>query len=149
MSIFVELWHNIPPITRTILLISLSLSMLVSLELCTPYKLYFNYQLIRNKGQYWRAFTSLFYYGEISAHTIWDYMTFYWYSSKLENHDFRSKPADFIVFVVFSCLSFLVIATKFGLQFLSPCLSATMLYVWTRRNPDVEVNIFEVFSFRA
>ena len=115
MSIFLELWHNIPPITRTLLLISLTLSLMVSLELCTPYKLYFNYQLIINKGQYWRAFTSLFYYGEFTPTTIWDCLIFYWYSSKLENHDFRSKPAEFIIFVLFSCTSFLIIAMKTGL----------------------------------
>lgn len=84
MSIIYELWRSVPPITRTVLLISVTLSLLVSLDLCTPYKLYFNYNLIRNKGQFWRIFSSLFFYGELSAHTIFDFMLFYWYSSKLE-----------------------------------------------------------------
>ena len=50
MSILYELWHSVPPITRTILLLNITLSLLVSLDLCTPYKLYFNYYLIKNKG---------------------------------------------------------------------------------------------------
>lgn len=149
MSIFYELWHSVPPITRTILLLNITLSLLVSLDLCTPYKLYFNYYLIKNKGQVWRAVTSLFYVGELSPHTIFDFVLFYYNSSKLEQHDFRNKPADLIMFYFFSCCSFLVLATYLGLQFLSPCLSATVLYVWTRRNPNVEVNLMEIFTFRA
>ena len=115
MSIFYELWSSVPPITRTILLINVFLSMLVSLDLCTPYKLYFNYSLIKNKQQLWRIVTSLFYYGELSAHTIFDFMLFYWNSSKLEQHDFRNKPADFIVFYLFSCTLFLILAAQLGL----------------------------------
>ena len=49
MSLFNEIWHSVPPITRTILIISVTLSLLVTLELCTPYKLYFNIYLIKNK----------------------------------------------------------------------------------------------------
>lgn len=149
MSLIYEMWSSVPPITRTILLISVLLSLLVSLDICTPYKLYFNYQLIKTKGQYWRTFTSLFYYGELSAHTIFDFLLFYYYSSKLEREDFRNKPADFLMFLAFCCSSFLVIATYWGLQFLSPCLSATILYIWTRRNPNMQVNIMEIFTFRA
>ena len=137
MSLIYELWRSVPPITRSILLISVLLSALVSLDLCTPYKLYFNYHLIKNKGQVWRIFTCLFYYGELSAHTIFDFMVFYWYASKLEMNEYRNKPADFLMFFIFSCSLFLIIASYQGRQFLSPCLSATMLYIWTRRNPNI------------
>ena len=111
MSFFFELWHSVPPITRTILIISVILSLLVTLELCTPYKLYFNIYLIKNKFQYWRIFTCLFYYGELSARTVFDFMLFYWYASKLEQHDFRNKPADLIIFFMFGCTLLLMIAT--------------------------------------
>ena len=115
MSLFYEIWASVPPITRTVLLISVLLSLLVSLDLCTPYKLYFNYALIKTKGQYWRAISSLFYYGDMSAHTIFDIMLFYWYSSKLEHTDFRGKPGEFIMFFVFCCSAFLVLAAQLGL----------------------------------
>jgi Der1-like family len=51
MAIFGELWNSVPPITRTILLISILLTGAVSLDLCTPFKLYFNYNLIKRKYQ--------------------------------------------------------------------------------------------------
>ena len=144
-----EMWQMVPPVTRLVLLVNVSLSLMVSLDLCTPYKLYFNYSLIKNKGQYWRIFTSLFYYGELSPHTIFNFMMFYWNASKLEQIDFRNKPADFLVFFFFCNVCYLLCAAHLGLQFLSPCLSSTMLYLWTRRNPSVHVNIMDVFTFRA
>lgn len=49
MPVFGDLWTSVPPITRTILLISILLTVSVSLDLCTPFKLYFNYNLIKRK----------------------------------------------------------------------------------------------------
>lgn len=51
MPVLSELWTQVPPITRTILTISILLTVSVSLDLCTPFKLYFNYNLIKRKYQ--------------------------------------------------------------------------------------------------
>ncbi len=67
----------------------------------------------------------------------------------LEKHSFRNKPAEFILFFVFGSTCFLLAAVALGLEFLSPCLSAMMLYLWARRNPTVHINFLEIFQFRA
>jgi Derlin-2/3 len=67
----------------------------------------------------------------------------------LESHSFRNKPADFILFFCFGSTVFLLAAVLFGLEFLSPCLSSMMLYVWARRNPTAMMNFFEIFQVRA
>lgn len=67
----------------------------------------------------------------------------------LEKHSFRNKPAEFILFFVFGSSIFLLAALFLGLEFLSPCLSSMMLYLWARRNPTVQINFFEIFQFRA
>ena len=56
--VFHDLWASIPPITRSILLIQFFLSLSVTLELCTPFKLYFNYNLIKRKYQVRNGFNS-------------------------------------------------------------------------------------------
>ena len=149
MPIVSDLWTSVPPITRSILLISVLLTVSVSLDLCTPLKLYFNYNLIKRKYQLWRVFTSLFYFGEFSVDTIFDFFILYRYSSMLEQNSFRNKPAEFILFFVFGSCIFILSAIFFGLEFLSPCLSAMMLYLWSRRNPTVQINFLEIFHFRA
>ncbi|MFN9941351.1 MAG: hypothetical protein ACK56I_17915, partial [bacterium] len=58
---------------------------------------------------------------------------------------------NFLIFQVFTdahtdtitCFVFL------GLEFLSPCLSSMMLYVWARRNPTVLMNFLEIIQVRA
>lgn len=67
----------------------------------------------------------------------------------LESHSFRNKPAEFILFFIFGSSIFIIAAIVLGLDFLSPCLSAMMLYLWTRRNPTVQINFLEIFHFRA
>lgn len=67
----------------------------------------------------------------------------------LESESFRNKPADFIVFFVFGSFMFIVLAIFFGLEFLSPCISSMMLYLWCRRNPTFNLNFLEIFHFRA
>jgi Der1-like family len=91
----------------------------------------------------------LFYFGEFSVDTIFDFFILYRYSSMLEQHSFRNKPAEFILFIIFGSSVFLLAAIFLGLEFLSPCLSGMMLYLWARRNPTVQINFLEIFQFRA
>lgn len=81
--------------------------------------------------------------------TIFDFFILYRYSSMLESNSFRNKPADFIVFFVFGSIFFIMCAIIFGLEFLSPCLSIMMLYLWCRRNPAIQINFLEIFHFKA
>jgi len=80
---------------------------------------------------------------------LFDYFVLYRYSSMLEKNSFRNKPAEFILFFAFGSCVFLLAALFLGLEFLSPCLSSMMLYLWTRRNPTVQINFLEIFQFRA
>ena len=66
--------------TRFFFCLSLGLSLMVSLDLVSPLKLYFNGPLIIQKHQYWRLLTCLFYRGELSAHTAFDFYIFLRYS---------------------------------------------------------------------
>ena len=67
----------------------------------------------------------------------------------LEKESFRNKPADFIVFFMFGSMMFIILAIFFGIEFLSPCISSMMLYLWCRRNPTFNLNFLEIFHFRA
>ena len=149
MGVVNDLWNSIPPITRTVLLISFSLTVLVSLDICTPFKLYFNYNLIKNKYQFWRIFTSCFYCGEFAVDTIFSFFLLFRYSSMLESYQFRNKAAEFVTFYFFGLLFFVTAAIFFGLDFLQPCLSDMILYYWARKNPAIQINFIEIFHFRA
>ena len=144
MQFVADLWNSNPPLTRYLLAFSVTLTFAVYLDFTNPLRLYFNWPLIC-KGQLWRLVTCIFYKGELSTHAIFDFCIFMRYSGMLEKTAFRDKPADYIVFLMFGCAGILIQAKIFGLQFLSNCLSTMMLYVWSRKNPNQIVNIFDIF----
>ncbi len=107
---------GVPPMTRLLLLCSIGISALVSLDLVSPLKLYFNWPLIWTKHEYWRLITCLVFRGSLSsAHTFFDFFMFYRHSSWLERGEFRNKPADYIVFFIFGCANLLFWAYALGL----------------------------------
>lgn len=67
----------------------------------------------------------------------------------LETSTFRNKPADFLTFISIGCTFFLISAIFLGLQNLSGSVSAMMLYMWSRKNPNIELSFLDVFHFRS
>ena len=149
MQVLVEQWQLTPPITRSIFLITFGLSLGVSLELFSTLKLYFNWKLIWGHGEYWRLITCLLFKGELSPHTIFDFYICFRYMYSLETSTFRNRPADFITFIVLGWVSFLVAAFCLGMQNMSGSVSAMMLYMWSRKNPNIELSFLDVFHFRS
>ena len=76
-------------------------------------------------------------------------MLFYWNSSRLEMNDFMNMPADYIMFFMFIIPLYLFAAAKMGLTFLAQSMSMTMLYLWTRRNPNAHISIMGLVEFKA
>ena len=149
MNIILEQVLSIPPLTRLLLLCSIGISALVSLDLVSPLKLYFNWPLVWNKHEYWRLVTSLLFRGKFSSvHTFFDFFMFYRHSSWLERVAFANKPADWIVFFLFGCTNLLFWAYALGLQFFAHGVSAMMFYYFARKNPNAQFSFF-FLQFRA
>ena len=115
MQVVVNRWQSTPPITRSIFFLTFGLSLGVSLEVFSKLKLYFNWKLIWQNMEWWRLITSLFFKGELSPHTIFDFYICFHYMYSLESSTFRRRPADFITFVVIGCSFFLFAAYQLGL----------------------------------
>ncbi len=150
MNIILESIVGIPPLTRLLLLCSIGISALVSLDLVSPLKLYFNWPLIWNKHEYWRLVTSLLFRGTFSSvHTFFDFFMFYRHSSWLERIEFGNKPADYIVFFWFGCVNLIFWAYALGLQFLAHGVSAMIFYYFARKNPNAQFSFFGFLQFRG
>ena len=115
MQVLVDWWRHTPPVTRTIFLFTFGLSLGVTLEVFSMLKLYLNWKLIWQNAELWRLFTALFFKGELSPHTIFDFYICFRYMYSLETSTFRNKPADFITFIACGCSLFLVSAFFMGL----------------------------------
>ncbi|GMH67592.1 hypothetical protein TrLO_g9408 [Triparma laevis f. longispina] len=142
-------WYfDIPPITRSYLTLSFLLTSLTTLDLISPFSLYFNSKLIL-QGQYYRLLTSFGYFGTFSLDFLFHCYFLVRYCRLLEESEFQRRRASFIIFLVFGMTIMLGFAPFLRLNFLGSSLTFMMLYVWGRRNEHVQMQIFGVLNFTA
>jgi Derlin-2/3 len=67
----------------------------------------------------------------------------------LETGAFRNRPADYLMFLTFGCVCFLFASYFLGLEFMADGFSFMTLYLWCRKNPNLEINFLDVFVFRS
>ena len=97
----IELYH----ISTFYVLTAFIISFLSYIKVLDQYQLYCNYELIFQGHQYWRLFTSLLYFEELSTKSIAMLLTFANYASSCEVLYFSTRPLDFIVFSIFAAAS--------------------------------------------
>ena len=60
-----EWFYGVPPITRSYVTGAILVTASCSLELVSPFSLYFNLKLVLFKFQVWRLFTNFFFFGAL------------------------------------------------------------------------------------
>jgi Derlin-2/3 len=71
------------------------------------------------------------------------------YARMLEEGEFSRDRASFLLLLITSATLILLTAQALNLTFLGSSLTFCTLYVWGRRNSDVEMQMFGVLNFRA
>ena len=71
------------------------------------------------------------------------------YCKSLEEGSFRNKSVDFLWMLLFGAMVLLVMAPIAKVQFLGTSLNFMLVYVWSRRNPDVPLSFLGIFTFGA
>ena len=149
MDIFNFFFQDSPKITTFLTLTCLSISVLCWFEILSPLYLYLNFELIFKKYQFWRLFTSFFYYGDIGLSFIFHMILFFRNSKFLENSVFKGNAADYIFFLLFSITYILIISFFAGFIFPASSLSFAMTYYWGRKSKNVVVQFMGIFNLRA
>lgn len=148
-------YHEIPPISRLYLTSAVVTTTACFLDFVSPLTLYYNYDLILNKGQYWRLLTSFLFFGSFSLDFLFHMYFVVRYCRLLEEGTFRRRPADFmfmILYGAFFMLIFTVTVQMFQkIKFLGHPLTFMMVYLWAR-DPDnyhIRMSFFGVLQFNA
>jgi Derlin-2/3 len=146
MVLLEELLTNMPPVTRIVVGSSALLAVLCSLEVLTPLSLYLNWDLVFYEKQWWRPFTCFFFFGEFSFHFVWNTYIYLQYCSSLEEVGFRGRSADFVWMLVSTGILLLLLTATLQLSaiFLSSALMDVMIYLWSKKNPHVMVQVIFV-----
>ncbi|KAJ9069027.1 hypothetical protein DSO57_1022648 [Entomophthora muscae] len=71
------------------------------------------------------------------------------YCRMLEEGPFHGRIADFFWMLFLFSLSLLIVGPLLSIPFLSSALTFSMVYVWARRNPDVQMTFMGLFTFPA
>jgi len=124
---------EIPLITRVYLTGSMLTTAACSLELVSPFSLYFNMRLVFIRMQVWRLFTNFFFFGSISLDFFFHMFFLVRYCRMLEEGSFRGRPADFLLMLLFGGTLLCLIAPFINIPpFLGSSLAFMMVYVWGR-----------------
>ena len=106
----------------------------------TPFELFYSSKLIR-KGEYWRLFSSVFYFGELSAPTTLFLFDFLNFASLVETGAFSRRKFDLILFYLFGIICMWIVAPFTKTTFFSNMLTSYVTYYWSKLFSDQKISI--------
>ena len=138
---FAEIDLNFKQISTIFGILGVVISSLIYLQIIEPYQIYFNKNLIVHNHEYWRLFTSLFYFGPLDFSTIISIYFFVHYTSTIETVEFPTKPADFLLFILIGCFASWCYALYTEKTFLGDFLSDYIFFYYCKKQPDLHILI--------
>ncbi|KAF2474152.1 derlin-1.1 [Lindgomyces ingoldianus] len=144
-----EQWFfEMPVCTRWWMTAALSASVLVQCRIITPFQLFYSFRTVFYRSQYWRLITTFFYFGPLNLDLLYHIFFLQRYSRLLEESSGRS-PAHFSWLLTFASTLLLCMAPMLSMAFLGTALSSTLIYIWSRKNPDTMLSFLGLVVFRA
>lgn len=148
-------YEEIPIISRIYLTGALAVTTACYLDVVSPLTLYYNYDLMVHKAQYWRLVSSFFFFGTFSLDFVFHMYFVVRYCRLLEEGSFRGRTADFLFMMIYGAVMMLLftalVSTFNKIKFLGHPLSFMMVYLWSRDpdNADVRMSFLGVLQFNA
>ncbi|KAH7349549.1 derlin-2 [Plectosphaerella cucumerina] len=144
-----ETWFwEMPICTRWWTTATVLTSALVQCQIVTPYQLFYSFRAVFVKSQYWRLLTTFLYFGPFSLDLIFHVYFLQRYARLIEESSGRS-PAHFSWLLMYAMSSLLLLSPLVSMPFLGHPLSSTLVYIWSRRNPDTRLSFLGLLVFTA
>ncbi|TBU00198.1 Der1-like protein [Hamiltosporidium magnivora] len=145
-NIVLAAFNKTPPITKAISIILVTLSLLIYTKIISPFHVVLNPRLYTHL-HFWQVITPFYYFGTITFDSVLHMIFLYRYSRMLE--DSFIQTSDYFYLLLTVKILLLVSALLFKIHTLGPALSATITYIWTRRNPTTQVQLLGCVIFPA
>ncbi|KAF2721291.1 putative ER-associated proteolytic system protein Der1 [Polychaeton citri CBS 116435] len=120
---------------------------LVQCNILNPFQMFYSWNAFWNRAQYWRIITTFLYFGPLSLNLLFHIFFIQRYARMLEES--AVSAAHFSWLLAYAGVSLLFIAPLFGQAFLGTSLSSTLVYIWSRKNPDVRLSFLGLLTFKA
>lgn len=98
--------------------------------------------------QYWRLLSTFIYFGPLNLDLLFHVFFLQRYSRLLEESS-GGSPADFSWLLVYAMSSLLLLSPFLSLPFLGSALSSSLVYIWSRRNPETRLSFLGLLVFTA
>eukprot|EP00913_Durusdinium_trenchii_P031059 g29086.t1 len=148
MTLAAVVGHH-PPVTRCLVIASVSLTVGCALDLLSPTTLLLSWQLVIYELQLWRLVTCFLFFGPFGLPFLWNIAVLVHYCSSLEGISFQRKTADFLWMLICGAGMLLALSYFFGnMYFVSSSMIELMTYVWGRKNSNARMQVF-FFVVRA
>ncbi|KAF9648029.1 Der1-like protein [Thelephora ganbajun] len=141
--------RDVPPITRSWVILCILTTVAVQIEMVTPLQLYFSFKSAFTNAQFWRAVTNFFYFGPLSFELFFHLFFFMRYSKMLEESSFANRKADYFWLLLQSAVMLLALSPLVNLPFLSSPLAFVPIYLWSRRHPSTPISLFGLVTISA
>lgn len=143
-----EQWFfEMPVCTRWWTTATVVTGVLVQCHIITPFQLFYSYRAVFHKSQYWRLFTTFIYFGPLSLNLLFHIFFIQRYARMLEES--AASVAHFAWLMFYATTTLLFIAPISSQAFLGTTLSSTLVYIWSRRNPDTRLSFLGLLTFKA
>jgi len=145
-----EQWFfEMPPCTRYWTTATVVTSILVQCQVLTPFQLFYSFRAVYVKSQYWRLLSTFVYFGPLNVDLLFHVFFLQRYSRLLEEGSGPS-PAHFSWLLLYATTSLLALSTTaVSIPYLGNALSSTLVYIWSRRNPDTRLSLLGLLVFTA
>ena len=145
-----ETWfYELPPLTRYWTSATVLTSLLVQCQIITPYQLFFSPRSVFFKSQYWRLLTTFLYFGPLNLDLLFHVFFLQRYSRLLEESSGRNSPARFAWLLLYATSSLVALSPWVSMPFLGNPLSSSLVYIWSRRNPETKLSLLGLLVFTA
>ena len=147
-----EQWiRDFPPVTRVWLSAALLTTASCSLDLLSPFDLYYDINKVVYKSQYYRIITCFLYF---SSTFNLDYIFHLYFLCKYsrgleENYEYKHEPGKFCYMILYGCCSILLISSFIQIHFLGQSLTFMIVYIWSKKNKSIILNFLGIFNFTA
>eukprot|EP00164_Ancoracysta_twista_P000288 GFYU01000405.1.p1 GENE.GFYU01000405.1~~GFYU01000405.1.p1 ORF type:complete len:244 (-),score=47.70 GFYU01000405.1:79-810(-) len=144
----IEAWvRTIPPVTRWIMAGILFVTLSSSFQMIhIGYYVFDSGQLM--KFQFWRLLTNHLFFGPLGFGFIMSLVWIHRYSGLLERNNF-STVADYLWCCILGWLMLDLVALLLGYPIMARAFELYIIYVWSRKNPNVIVNFYFGIQFQS
>ncbi|PGH04711.1 derlin-2/3 [Blastomyces parvus] len=144
-----EQWFfEMPVCTRWWTAATLATSVLVQCGVVTPFQLFYSFRSVYAKSQYWRLITTFIYFGPLNLDLLFRVFFLQRYSRLIEEAAGHTS-ADFAWLLLYATSFLLLLSPLLSLPFLGSALSSSLVYIWSRRNPQTRLHLLGLLAISA